>query len=168
MFLTRSIAFTLLLAVVGGCTSTSGPGACTVPEDEEALIEEVVTLVNRARAAEGVEPLVFNVVLGAVAQDHACEMVEDDFFAHENPRTNVSPGERLTAAGYIYYAMGENLAVGQDSAAEVVSDWLDSPRHRANILSPDWREIGVAVRTGGVYDWYWVQEFADPVDFGQE
>jgi uncharacterized protein YkwD len=104
-------------------------------------------------------------LLSAVADAFACEMIEDGFLAHSNPVRKLSPGERLTTAGYIYYAMGENLAAGQTTAAEVVHDWLKSESHRDNILSPDWREVGIAVRHGGKYGWYWVQEFADPLHF---
>ncbi len=167
-----------LLAVAAGCTSTGIPAEadvqpkttakkaiCETPEDVDLLIIDVLDLVNTVREAEGLHPLVLEPILSSVAADFACEMVEDDFFAHQNPATSVTPGERLTAAGYIYYVMGENLAAGQPTAEQVVADWLDSPAHRANILSPEWREVGIAVRTGGSYGWYWVQEFADPVEF---
>ena len=66
------------------------------------------------------------------------------------------------AAKYRYYAVGENLAAGPATAAEVVKEWMESASHREIILDPSWKEIGVAVRSGGKHGIYWVQEFGDP------
>ena len=165
-----------LLAMAAGCSSTAVPGVpadadapkavCSIPANEAAIVEEVLQLVNEARAEEDLPPVKRSESLEVVADRYACEMIKEGFFAHENPRRQRSAGERLTAAGYIYYAMGENLAVGQTTPTAVIDDWLASPDHRANILSPDWSEAGISVRKGGEYGWYWVQEFADPVDLG--
>ncbi|MCB9849278.1 MAG: CAP domain-containing protein [Phycisphaerales bacterium] len=171
--MTKFVGTALLVALAAGCTSTATPSAddadakytCRTLDNESTLIEEVLAKVNEVRAANKLEPLVIDPLLSAVADDFACEMITDRFLAHTNPTDEVSPGERLTTAGYIYYAMGENLAAGQASADEVVADWLASDAHRANILSPEWREVGIAVREGGEHGWYWVQEFADPVEF---
>lgn len=170
--LKRLLTLGLFALTAAGCTFTQPPPAdadfakaCSVPADQQALLDEVLGLVNDAREAEGLIPVVLDPTLCDVADAYACEMIAGDFFAHENPRTGTGAGRRLTAAGYIYYAMGENLAVGHDSAEDVVAAWLASPEHRANILDPAWREVGVAVRNGGDYGWYWVQEFADPVDY---
>ena len=180
----RTIAVTCFLAIAAGCTSTSVPellpkggeadrsegdlpAACTIPENEAELVDRVLELVNQARSAEGLEPLVLDETLAQVAGDFGCEMIEEGFFSHENPTTKVNHGERLTAAGYIYYMMGENLAFGHSTPEEVFRDWMDSPSHRANILWPAWRELGMAVRTGGPHGWYWVQEYADPVEFAE-
>lgn len=150
-----------------GLLDTSGAAElakCEAPPNESVLIDDVLAMVNQIRRGEGMRPLVLEPTLTTVANDYACEMIEDGFFAHQNPETKVSPGERLTQSGYIFYSMGENLGVGQPTAVEVVADWLQSPGHRANILSPDWRETGIAIRTGGEYGWYWVQEFAEPFE----
>lgn len=173
----RLFAFATLLA--GGCMSTDPPGLsegdgafdagpfsakCEAPDNQAMLVDDVVAIVNQVRREEGLSPLNANPTLDQAADAFACEMIEQDFFAHENPESKVSPGERLTHAGYIFYAMGENLAVGQPTPVEAVAAWLQSPPHRANILSADWRETGVAVRNGGAFGWYWVQEFAEPID----
>ena len=164
-------------AMLTGCMSTdpqplsadTAPvsAKCEAPPNQSTLTGDVLALVNQVRRDEGLSPLRSNPTLETVARDYACEMIEQRFFAHENPADRVSPGERLTRVGYIYYAMGENLAVGQPTAQQVVADWLASPAHRANILSPDWRETGIAVENGGGFGWYWVQEFADPVDLSE-
>ncbi len=173
IFVARFFTLSLLLAIVAGCTSTAAPGIpsatasytseCTIPENEAELAEEVVELVNEIRQAEGLQPLVLSLALTDVASEFACEMIEEDFFAHINPETDESPGDRLTVSGYIYFSMGENLAGGQTTAQEVVDAWMNSEPHKDNILTPEWREIGVAIRNGGSFGWYWVQEFADPV-----
>jgi uncharacterized protein YkwD len=66
------------------------------------------------------------------------------------------------AERYLFYSIGENLAAGQQTPVEVMRVWLSSPSHREIILDPRWKEVGVAVRSGGEYGLYWVQEFADP------
>lgn len=167
----RFVGFVLLAALSAGCTSTgeaqveSPKARCETASDEFALVNEVLARVNEARATQDLAPLRLDPLLSAVADEYACEMIEDDFLAHTSPKSRLTPGERLTSAGYIYYAMGENIAAGQSTADEVVRDWLASELHRANIMSPDWRDVGIAVRRGGEYGWYWVQEFADPVEF---
>ncbi len=184
---TKPLALACIVAIAAGCTSTSVPelaakgadGAvtdrlttepawmapCEVPENHEELVQEVLDLVNEERLAEGLDSLVLNESLVQVAQEYACEMAEERFFSHENVATKTSPGDRLISAGYIYYAMGENLAAGHHTAQDVFDAWMASPGHRDNILWSDGRETGIAVRTGGEQGWYWVQEFADPVTF---
>ena len=63
---------------------------------------------------------------------------------------------------YDYYMIGENLAAGQATPAQVMADWMESAGHRANILEASFVELGVGVRTGGTYGTYWVQEFGRP------
>jgi len=70
--------------------------------------------------------------------------------------------DRSQAAEYDYWIVGENLAAGQRTPVEVVSAWMTSPCHRENVLNPAFTELGVAVRYGGTYGYYWVQEFGRP------
>jgi uncharacterized protein YkwD len=148
---------------VAGATQTQNQ-ACTVPQNDESMAEEVLQLVNLERAQHGLDPITFDPTLSRVAEDYACEMIDQTFFDHVNPYTGVGPGQRLTEAGYAFHSMGENLAAGQTTAREAVEAWLDSPGHRENILAPQWRRTGIAVRYGGPYRVMWVQEFADPLD----
>jgi uncharacterized protein YkwD len=168
----RSFILLAMTLTASGCTFTGlaqeeaeSSKVCIMPDNQPDLVDEVLALVNEARLDEGLAPLVLDPVLSDVADAFACEMIAGEFFAHENPRTRVSAGGRLTSAGYIYYAMGENLAVGHTTPEEVVAAWLASPDHRSNLLDPSWQEVGIAVRTGGEFGWYWVQEFADPVEW---
>lgn len=153
----------------GGDAAASGEvlaqtaGACSAPLDAEAMEEEVIRLVNEIREANGLSRVVKDERLCEIARDFACQMVEEDFFAHIHPITGEGPGQRAFAGGYAFRTLGENLAAGQPTPQQAMEDWLNSDEgHRENILSPRWSVIGVAVRTGGEYGLYWVQEFADP------
>ncbi len=137
---------------------------CVSAEDAERLADQALQLVNLERAAaEGeLAPVVVDPTLSRIAGDYACRMVEQGFFDHVDPITGHGPGERAVAGRYSYYAVGENLAAGATTAAEVVKLWMDSPPHRAIILDAKWTEVGIAVRTGSDGSIYWVQEFGDP------
>jgi uncharacterized protein YkwD len=164
----------MLLPLLGGCYV---PGAevleerdglaeesakCLVPEDESRLADQVLQLVNLERAAAGLPPLVTNPVLQKIAEAYACRMIDEGFFDHRDASSGDGPSERAVAHDYSFYAIGENLAAGQESAAEVMRVWMESPSHREIILDSNWEEIGIGVRLGGEYSVYWVQEFGQP------
>ncbi len=136
---------------------------CAVPEDEMQLADQVLQLINFERAEADLAPVVVNPVLTKIASDFACRMIDHEFFLHQDPDTGAGPGDRAREAAYSFYAVGENLAAGQATAAEVMDVWMESPAHRDNILDARWQEVGIAVRFGGEYSIYWVQEFGDPV-----
>jgi uncharacterized protein YkwD len=92
-------------------------------------------------------------------------MIEGDFFGHHDPDTGRGPADRALAGKYAFYSVGENLAAGQETAADVMKVWMKSPTHREIILDPAWKEVGIAIRGGGEYSLYWVMEFGDPADF---
>ena len=137
------------------------PG-CYEPAETAAWCEEVLRLVNEERLAEGEEALKHNDTLEAQAEQYACEMIYYGFFDHNNPETGSTLRDRADEFGYDYQVVGENLAGGQESPAEVVAAWMASEGHRENILEPRFVEIGVAVRAGGHYGLYWVLEFGLP------
>lgn len=138
---------------------------CTEPEDPQRLADQVLQLVNLERAENDLPPVSLNPSLAKIADDYACRMIADDFFAHTDPATGYGPGDRAVAGKYSFHAIGENLAAGQMSAADVMKVWMESPSHRDIILDERWKELGVAVRLGGEYAIYWVQEFGDPADY---
>ncbi len=166
----------VLLAFSAGCFSPvpadhqlSEAGAeaarCKTPEDSERMADQVLELVNLERAQQDLQPVVVNPALTKIAADYSCRLVTGKFFAHQDPESGYGPGERAIAGRYTFYAIGENLAAGQESPAEVMKVWMESTSHRRIILDPSWKEVGIAVRFGGEYGTYWVQEFADPADF---
>ncbi len=73
-----------------------------------------------------------------------------------------SPPDRLAAVNYTWSAYGENVAAGQRSGTEVVSAWMNSPGHRANILNPAYTEIGVGYAVDSEGRPYYAQVFARP------
>ncbi|MBI4717653.1 MAG: CAP domain-containing protein [Planctomycetes bacterium] len=164
---------------LGGCFAPAGGAAeerdaekpvdgaarCVVPDDEVTVADQVLQLINFERAEAELAPVALNPTLTAVAGDYACRMIEEGFFGHEDPVDGAGPGDRAASAKYTFYAVGENLAAGQESAADVVRVWMDSPSHREIILDERWQEVGIAVRRGGEHAVYWVQEFGDPSDF---
>ncbi|GIK16993.1 MAG: hypothetical protein BroJett003_19570 [Planctomycetota bacterium] len=176
MMLTGKLARVFGLAVLfaAGCsaTGTDGDGApkeisgdaetCLTPEDLDRMSGQLVQLTNLERASAGLPPVTRVEPLDRLAADYACRMIEEGFFAHHDPATGEGPGARAARVNYRYYFVGENLAAGQTSAAEVMREWLASPEHREIILSSKWTEIGVGVRAGGIYGLYWVVEFAQP------
>ncbi len=85
-------------------------------------------------------------------------MVARDFYAHTAPDGS-RPWDRAAAAGSRCRTVGENIACGQRSAAEVVRGWMNSPGHRANILRPEFTRIGVGLAGGGRAGTYWTQLF---------
>ena len=131
----------------------------TEPADTVAAYEqEVFDLVNQIREENGLEPFVHNETLAQVARAHSQDMIDRDFFDHNNP-DGKSPFDRMTAAGIRWSMAAENIAGGQRTPEEVVESWMNSPGHRANILG-DCEELGVGLALGGHYGYYWTQCFA--------
>ena len=160
-----SFACLVGLAVLGGCGAQNyaqAPRVCETPVQADVLAEQLYRLINLERALADVEPLDWDEDLAKVAQDYACRMIEGDFFGHVDPVTKSAPDHRLTLAGYEFDVMGENLALGQTTAAEVLDSWMASPSHRDNILSPSWTQLGIGIRTDPDGTVHWVLEFADP------
>ncbi|NDU77667.1 RNA polymerase, partial [Actinomadura sp. DSM 109109] len=121
------------------------------------LAQRVVSLANAERARNGCGALTVDSRLQAAAQGHSADMVARGFFDHTNP-SGKDPGDRITAAGYRWSTYGENIAAGQRTPAAVVSAWMNSPGHRANILNCRFKNIGVgvALKSGSPY---WTQNF---------
>jgi uncharacterized protein YkwD len=118
----------------------------------EAVRVSVLCLINKVRAENGETPLQPNAQLEAAAASHTTEMIADDYFEHVSP-SGVTPVARDQASGYIPgptdgYVIGENLAWGTLTLATpqaIVSAWLASPGHLANILESQYRETGIGV-----------------------
>lgn len=128
------------------------------PDGLERTAAEVVDLTNGERARAGLPPLARDPLLAAAAQAHCADMVARDFYSHTSPDGS-RPWDRAAAAGSARRTIGENIACGQRSAAEVVRGWMNSPGHRANILKPDFTHIGVGFAGGGRSGTYWTQLF---------
>lgn len=121
--------------------------------------KQVLELTNIEREKRGYSPLKWSDALAEIADAHCNDMIERDFFSHDNP-DGLTPFDRIKSANISYWIAGENIAAGQSSPEAVVKEWMNSKGHRENILNPDYEYLGVSVRKGGRYGIYWVQEFA--------
>lgn len=114
---------------------------------------EVVQMVNQVRVKAGLKPLIVHTNLSNMAKKKAIEMYHSNYFSHTSPKYG-SPFDMMDAFNISYRYAGENIAMGQKTAKEVVNEWMNSPGHKANILNAQYGLIGV-----GYYNGYWVQEF---------
>jgi uncharacterized protein YkwD len=131
----------------------------------------VVELVNAARGESrrcgrdrfaAVPPLSVSRPLNDAAAAHARDMARKRFFDHRGADGS-QPKDRVLRAGYQPRLTGENIALGPESAEEVVAGWLASPGHCANIMDVRFQDIGVGLATGRKRGQiYWVQTFGAP------
>jgi uncharacterized protein YkwD len=87
-------------------------------------------------------------------------MARTDYYAHVGPDGS-APWDRARSQGYQWQSMGENIAAGQRSIADVMAAWIDSPSHLATLLDPTLRHVGFghASAASSTYGDYWVQDF---------
>jgi uncharacterized YkwD family protein len=128
-------------------------------QSEEA---KVVQLVNKQRAAAGLPALTQNFNLCKVARLKSQDMINKKYFSHMSP-TYGSPFKMMETFGIKFSAAGENIAMGQRNAAEVMNSWMNSPGHRSNILSPSYTQIGVGLAKDSSGRCYWTQQFIKPM-----
>ncbi len=128
----------------------------TISENEQQAVEEqVASLVNKERAKEGLAPLTIDWELARVAKYKSQDMHDKNYFSHTSP-TYGSPFDMMKNFGISYNAAGENIAQGQTSATQVMEAWMNSSGHRANIMDAKFTHIGVGyVKDGN----YWTQMF---------
>jgi uncharacterized protein YkwD len=152
-------------AAVGDCTPAAAWG---VPD--ATFESQVVTLVNQHRQAMGLTALGVSPTLTASADWKSLHMAYYGYFQHDDPAPPVARtvADRLGACGYPIGSVGwgENIAYGYTTPQSVMTAWLNSPGHRANIENPSYRAIGVGVaRSAGGY-YFWTQDFGTLLDSG--
>lgn len=126
---------------------------------DEELEKKIFELTNAERKKIGLDELVWNEELAALARAHSTDMAERGFFSHENP-DGKTPFDRMRDANINYTAAAENIAAGQATPEDAMKAWINSEGHRANILNPKLKELGVGLARGGEYGVYWTQNFA--------
>ncbi|MBQ9107045.1 MAG: SafA/ExsA family spore coat assembly protein [Clostridia bacterium] len=127
-------------------------------DDITELENEVINSVNRLRVKSGLSPLKQNLTLCKAARAKSTDMIESDYFAHQSP-TLGSPFTMMQSFGIVFSAAGENIAHGQTGADEVMEDWMNSPGHKANIMSDIYNQIGVGVAKADNGTYYFTQLF---------
>jgi uncharacterized protein YkwD len=114
-----------------------------------------------------VPPLTWNDQLEIAAMGHARDMANHNYFSHTS-KDGRSMEDRIVSAGYKFkgyksFAIGENIAEGQLSIAEVMKGWFKSEGHCKNLMNPGFKEVGVALSND-----YWVQDFGGRQSFSPE
>ena len=134
-------------------TPSQQPSAQATTIGQVAL--QVIELTNVERKKNGLPPLKADASLSKVAQTKSNDMETKNYFSHTSP-TYGSPFDMMRDFGVTYRSAGENIAMGQPTAQEVVNAWMNSEGHRKNILSANYTNIGVGyTKTGN----YWSQMF---------
>ena len=140
-------------------SNNSTNGSVSKPEGNEnnsnisvsAYAQEVLKLVNEKRSANGLSPLSFDTKVQKAADTRAEEIKKN--FSHTRP-DGKSFSTALSDVGAAFSGAGENIAIGQKTPDEVVSAWMNSSGHRANILNSKYKYIGIGcVKSGSGYAW---------------
>ena len=134
----------------------------------QKLLAELNTARSRARQCgsqnfAAAAPLTWNAVLGAAAESHSRSMANNNYFDHKD-RDGRTPGDRAELGGYVGQQVGENIAAGQDTVRRVVDGWIASPGHCANLMNPQFQELGAAYAVDPKSDSgiYWTAMFGTP------
>ncbi|WP_411186233.1 CAP domain-containing protein [Pseudomonas sp.] len=140
--------------------------------DWQAEGQKLLEQINQARGSArqcgsqtfaAAAPLTWNATLGSTAEAHSRAMANANFFDHLD-RDGRTPGDRAELAGYSGQRIGENIAAGLDTSRKVVDGWLASPGHCANLMSPQFSELGAAYANDPKSDAgiYWTAMFGAP------
>ena len=146
--------------------------AANCTSDAAVIEQRMLQLINDARSEArscgdedfiATTPLGWNSSLEVAAKTHSQDMADNDFFSHTGSDGS-SAAERVNVAGYQWRTVGENIAAGRATAAETLSDWLDSPGHCRNIMNPAFQEVAVSCNENDntVYKRYWTNVLAAP------
>lgn len=141
--------YILVLVFVQARFSFPGVAGDVLGYATDISAQRLLELVNVERAKANVPPLVLSTELSQAATGKAGDMFAKNYWAHISP-TGETPWAFITRAGYQYIYAGENLAKSFNTSEEVVAAWMNSPAHRANILKPEYREIGFAIQNGSL------------------
>lgn len=123
------------------------------PQPSGGVAQRILDLVNAERSRVGASPLSLNSQLIVAAQAHTDLMVKFNQMSHQLPG-QPPLGERVRQAGYHWSGVAENVAQGQQTPEQVMSAWMNSPGHRANLLAPQYQHLGV-----GYANRFWTQVF---------
>ena len=161
----------LFASLLTACSSGGGetPTEPTRPESPPAVVPAtqvttaIVTLTNEERVRAGLGPLRAEARLTHAAQLQAEQNARLSRLEHVLPEAMYPrPEDRLAAAGYPWQAYGENIAYGYPDASTVVTGWMNSSGHRANILGASFTEIGVGHAFDSAGRPYYAQVFGRP------
>ncbi len=152
-----STSQTQAAAVPQGTTAPKTPATKTNTGTLTAAEQEMLKLLNDARAQNKLSPLKVDMELTNVARIKAQDMIDNSYFSHNSPKYG-DPFDMMKSFGVKYLQAGENIA-GNQSVANAQNALMNSPGHRKNILSPDFTHIGLGIQNGGPYGNMFTQMF---------
>ncbi len=161
---TVMVACTLAIAIEFFFLSGLSMPAFRSPILGDIVVSALTDGTNSARVTNGMPSLEVNPLLTEAAQEKANDMAANGYFAHTSP-AGLTPWHWFENVGYDFTYAGENLAVDFSDSQDVVTAWLNSPEHRANIMNQNFTQIGVAIATGtynGQPAIYVAEEFGAP------
>lgn len=143
------------------------------PEEITTVEQDLITRINNARKTArtcgttsytAAAALTHAAKLSTAALNHSKDMASKNFFSHTGSNGS-TVGKRVTAAGYSWSYVNENIAAGYATPAEVVAGWLKSSGHCANIMTKKATNIGVgyAYNANSTYKHYWTMDAAKPL-----
>lgn len=138
-----------VIVIAGGGALTAAPAQAAVGD-----AATVFSLTNAQRVKAGLKPLISDAALDEAAQAWAQQLANSCTFTHSSSSWRAA---RVASAGWS--ATGENIAAGYATASSVVTGWMNSAGHRANILNSRYTGMGVGLAKGTCYSTYWVQIF---------
>lgn len=162
-------AFACATAVVAIAAAAEPPPDASRGCPGDALPRAMLQAINEARASArqcgarampAVPALRWDERLAHAATGHADDMARHDYFSHSS-RDGRTVADRVSATGYAWRSVGENIAAGPDSVQAVMAGWLASPGHCANLMRPDFRDVAASCvqRGGNTYGRYWALVF---------
>jgi uncharacterized protein YkwD len=149
MRLRRPLVILLLaVAALAALVPTASAGSAHSTQSARAFASALVSAINGARAANGLQALDVDVRLSTAARGQSIYLASAGMLDHSGP-DGASVSTRLARQGFHGHMVGENLAAGMGPAA-TVSAWLASPGHRENLLEPGYHRLGVGVAMGSL------------------
>lgn len=155
-----------------GATGAS-PASATPATVTKTFADQVLESVNAARATArkcgssdhpAVAPLRWNAQIEQAALAQAQYLQQNNLFSHTGANGS-TVGDRVTATGYVWQTVGENIAAGYPDLAAVVQGWIDSPSHCVNVMNGNFTDLGVVVVNGtssNTYRNYWAMVLGRP------
>ncbi|GAB9476205.1 hypothetical protein Gpo141_00013274 [Globisporangium polare] len=151
----------------GGSTTTLSPTVTPAPTSAPtptpitglSIQAQMLNAVNAERAKLGLTPFCTNKKIQAASQLHSQDQATNNFMSHTGSNGS-NMGMRITAQGFVWSSIAENVAAGQVDVASVMTSWMNSAGHKANILG-DYKFFGMgyAYNANAVYKHYWTQDF---------
>ncbi|MCX6021223.1 MAG: CAP domain-containing protein [Chloroflexi bacterium] len=132
----------------------------TAPVSDLAVFEQqALARINEVRAQNGLPAVATNGLLTAAARRQSNDMAANNFLSHTGSDGS-SMSQRISDAGYRWSMAGEIIASGYRDAASVVTGWMNSPGHRAIILTAGYKDFGAGVARSANGTLYWTVDFA--------